>query len=487
MGVMEFCQLTIHESKKLLENKEISSLELTQSSLKRIEEVEEKIKAFVTVTKEEALAMAEKVDEKIKKGENLGPLAGIPAAIKDNICTEGIKTTCSSKMLANFVPPYNATVIDKLLGQNSVIIGKANMDEFAMGSSTENSAFFATKNPWDLNCVPGGSSGGSAAAVAAGEVVFALGSDTGGSIRQPAAFCGVVGLKPTYGLVSRYGLIAYASSLDQIGPLTKDVTDCALVLNALAGYDPLDSTSVNMDYPDYTKYLVDDIKGLRIGLPKEYLGEGIDPQVEEKIKEAVKKLEELGAVVEECSLPHTEYAMPAYYIIAPAEASSNLARYDGVRYGYRTEWAEDVLSLFCRTRAEGFGREVKRRIMLGTYALSSGYYDAYYLKALKIRTLIKQDFDRAFEKYDCLLTPTAPGVAFELGSKADPLAMYKQDVCTIPVNLAGIPAISIPYGKVDDKPVGVQFIGKAFGEGTLLRVAYTLEQNSAETRIKPEI
>ncbi|NLT96410.1 MAG: Asp-tRNA(Asn)/Glu-tRNA(Gln) amidotransferase subunit GatA [Clostridia bacterium] len=484
---MEFCQLTIHESKKLLENKEISSLELTQSSLKRIEEVEEKIKAFVTVTKEEALAMAEKVDEKIKKGEDLGPLAGIPAAIKDNICTEGIKTTCSSKMLANFVPPYNATVIDKLLGQNSVIIGKANMDEFAMGSSTENSAFFATKNPWDLNCVPGGSSGGSAAAVAAGEVVFALGSDTGGSIRQPAAFCGVVGLKPTYGLVSRYGLIAYASSLDQIGPLTKDVTDCALVLNALAGYDPLDSTSVNMDYPDYTKYLVDDIKGLRIGLPKEYLGEGIDPQVEEKIKEAVKKLEELGAVVEECSLPHTEYAMPAYYIIAPAEASSNLARYDGVRYGYRTEWAEDVLSLFCRTRAEGFGREVKRRIMLGTYALSSGYYDAYYLKALKIRTLIKQDFDRAFEKYDCLLTPTAPGVAFELGSKADPLAMYKQDVCTIPVNLAGIPAISIPYGKVADKPVGVQFIGKAFGEGTLLRVAYTLEQNSAETRIKPEI
>lgn len=484
---MDFRQLTIHESKELLEKKEISSVELIKRSLERIEKVEEKIKAFVTVTKEEALAQAKIVDEKINAGEKLGPLAGIPMAVKDNICTEGIKTTCSSKMLANFVPPYNATVVDKLLGQSSIILGKSNMDEFAMGSSTENSAFFATKNPWDLNCVPGGSSGGSAAAVAAGEVVFALGSDTGGSIRQPAAFCGVVGLKPTYGLVSRYGLIAYASSLDQIGPFTKDVTDCALVMNVLAGHDPMDSTSVKMDYPDYTQNLVNDIKGMRIGLPKEYLGEGIDAQVEEKIKEVVKKLEELGAIVEECSLPHTEYAMPAYYIIAPAEASSNLARYDGVRYGYRTEKAEDVLSLFCRTRAEGFGREVKRRIMLGTYALSSGYYDAYYLKALKVRSLIKQDFDQAFAKYDCLLTPTAPSVAFEFGSKADPLAMYKQDVCTIPVNLAGIPALNIPFGQVDNKPVGVQLIGKAFGEGTLLRVAYTLEQNSVETRIKPEI
>lgn len=484
---MDFRQLTIHESKELLEKKEINSLELTQSSLDRIEEVEEKIKAFVTVTKEEALARAKIVDEKISAGEKLGPLAGIPMAVKDNICTEGIKTTCSSKMLANFVPPYNATVIDKLLGQNSILLGKSNMDEFAMGCSTENSAFFATKNPWDLNCVPGGSSGGSAAAVAAGEVLFALGTDTGGSIRQPAAFCGVVGLKPTYGLVSRYGLIAYGSSLDQIGPITKDVTDCALVMNVLAGYDPQDSTSVNMDYPDYSQSLVNDIKGMRIGLPKEYLGEGIDAKVEGKVKEVVKKLEELGAIVEECSLPHTDYAIPTYIIIATAEGSSNLARYDGVRYGYRTDRAEDVLSMYCRTRAEGFGEEVKQRILFGTYVLSSGNYETYYLKALKLRTLIKQDFDQAFERYDCLLTPTAPNVAFEFGTKADPTAISKQQACTIPVNLAGIPALNIPFGQVNNKPVGIQLIGKAFDEGTLLRVAYTLEQNSTETRIKPEI
>ena len=482
---MEVNKLTIHEIGELLNKKEISSLELSQQCLERIANIDGEIKAFLTVTKEQALEKAKIIDEKRSKGESLSPLAGIPMALKDNLCTEGIATTCGSQILHNFVPPYNATVVDKLLGADSVLLGKVNMDEFAMGSSTENSSFFVTKNPWDLNSVPGGSSGGSAAAVASDQAIFALGSDTGGSIRQPAAFCGVVGLKPTYGLVSRYGLVAYASSLDQIGPFTKDVTDTALVLNAIAGHDSLDSTSANIDYPDYTQFLKNDIKGMRIGLPQEYLGEGIDTEVEQKIKEAVKKLEELGAIVEECSLPHTQYAMPAYYIIAPAEASSNLARYDGVRYGYRTEGAEDVLTMFSRTRNEGFGTEVKRRIMLGTYALSSGYYDAYYLKALKVRALIKQDFDQAFNKFDCLLTPTSPSVAFQFGSKADPISMYKQDVCTIPINLAGIPALSMPYGLVDNKPVGIQLIGKAFDEGTLLRIAYTLEQNSDQTRLKP--
>lgn len=482
---MELFSLTIHELQDLLVKKEISTEELTKKVLERIEQVEDKIKAFVTITKEEALKAAQEIDQKRINGVSLGPLAGIPMALKDNMCTEGIKTTCSSKILYNFIPPYNASVYEKLLGAGSVLLGKTNMDEFAMGSSTENSGFFATRNPWDLNCVPGGSSGGSAAAVAAGEAIFALGSDTGGSIRQPAAYCGVIGLKPTYGAVSRYGLIAYASSLDQIGPFTKDITDCALVMNTITGHDPFDSTSANADYPDYTSFLVNDIKGMRVGIPQEYFGEGIDPEVENKIKEAIKKLEELGAIVEECSLPHTQYAMPTYYLIAPAECSSNLARYDGVRYGLRAEDADDVLSMFSRTRNQGFGVEVKRRIMLGTYALSSGYYDAYYLKALKVRNLIKQDFDQAFEKFHCLLTPTTPSVAFEFGSKSDPLAMYKQDVCTIPVNLAGIPALSLPYGLVNNKPVGLQLIGKAFAEGTLLRIGYALEQNSEETRITP--
>ncbi|MFZ5944330.1 MAG: Asp-tRNA(Asn)/Glu-tRNA(Gln) amidotransferase subunit GatA [Bacillota bacterium] len=482
---MELFSLTIHELQDLLYRKEVSSEEITRQTIQRIDAVEEKVKAFMTLTKEEAIKGAREIDKKISAGVQLGPLAGIPMALKDNMCTEGIKTTCSSKILYNFTPPYNSTVYEKLLGAGSILLGKTNMDEFAMGSSTENSGFFSTRNPWDLNSVPGGSSGGSAAAVAADEAVFTLGSDTGGSIRQPASYCGVVGLKPTYGAVSRYGLIAYASSLDQIGPFTKDITDCALVLNAIAGHDPFDSTSANVDYPDYTGFLVDDIKGMRIGIPKEYFGEGIDSDVEAKIKEAVNKLEELGAIVEECSLPHTEYAMPAYYIIAPAECSSNLARYDGVRYGLRAEDAQDVISMFSKTRKQGFGEEVKRRIMLGTYALSSGYYDAYYLKALKVRNLIKQDFDRAFEKFDCLLTPTAPSTAFEFGAKSDPLAMYKQDVCTIPINLAGIPALSIPFGVSKGKPVGLQLIGKAFGEGTLLKVGYTLEQNTDQTRIRP--
>jgi len=478
---------TIHSLQDLLAKREISAEELTNQALERIENIDDKIKAFVTVTKDKAIHLARAIDQKRNMGENLGPLVGIPMALKDNMCTEGIKTTCSSKILYNFIPPYNARVYEKLLGAGSILLGKTNMDEFAMGSSTENSGFFPTRNPWDLNCVPGGSSGGSAAAVASGEAVFALGSDTGGSIRQPAAFCGVVGLKPTYGVVSRYGLIAYASSLDQIGPFTRDVTDCALVMNAIAGHDSFDSTSAAVDYPDYTSFLVNDIKGMHVGIPQEYFGEGIEPEIEAKIREAISKLEELGAVVEECSLPHTQYALPAYYIIAPAECSSNLARYDGVRYGLRAEDADDIVSMFSRTRDQGFGIEVKRRIMLGTYALSSGYYDAYYLKALKVRNLIKQDFDQAFEKFDCLLTPTAPSVAFEFGSKSDPLAMYKQDVCTIPINLAGLPALSLPYGLVNNRPVGLQLVGKTFGEGTLLKIAYSLEQNSDQTRLTPSL
>lgn len=472
----------------LLVNKEISATELTQAFLTRIQAVDSDIKAFVSVTEETALSQAQKVDEKLARGEKLGALEGIPMALKDNLCTEGIRTTCSSKILENFVPPYSATVAERLQDAVAILLGKLNMDEFAMGSSTENSRFFPTHNPWDLERVPGGSSGGSVASVAADQAVYTLGSDTGGSIRQPAAFCGVVGLKPTYGVVSRYGLIAYASSLDQIGPITKTVEDNALVLNAIAGHDPKDSTSVPFNKPDYTQFLVNDIKGLRIGVPKEYFGQGMDSNVEKVIREGIKTLENLGAIVEECSLPNTEYAMPAYYLIAPAEASSNLARYDGVRYGHRAEGVEDVLGLFSKTRAEGFGSEVKRRIMLGTYALSAGYYDAYYVKAQKVRTLIKQDFDRAFEKFDVLLSPTAPTPAFRIGEKSgDPLTMYLSDVCTVPINLAGIPALSIPAGFVDGLPVGLQLMGKPFDEGTLYRVAYTFEQNTSFHTVKPSL
>ena len=484
---MELYKKTAHELSGLLQKREVSSVELTRSVLERITKVEGKVKAFITVTGEQALEQARKIDEKRARGEAMPPLAGIPMALKDNMCTKGVATTCASKILYNFVPPYNATVMEKLLEAGTILIGKCNMDEFAMGSSNENSGFFPTRNPHDLNAVPGGSSGGAAAAVAADEAVFALGSDTGGSIRQPAAFCGVVGLKPTYGRVSRYGLIAYASSLDQIGPLTKDITDCALALNVIAGHDPKDSTSAPVEVPDFTRCLVADVKGLKIGIPQEYMGEGIDPRIAFSLKEAAAKLEELGARCEEVSLPHTEYALPAYYIIASAEASSNLARYDGVRYGLRVE-AEDVVSMFCKTRSQGFGEEVKRRIMLGTYALSSGYYDAYYLKALKVRTLIKKDFDQAFLKYDCLLTPTSPTTAFKFGEKAnDPLAMYLSDVCTIPVNLAGVPGLSLPFGMVDGLPVGLQLIGKPFDEGTLLRVGYVLEQNTTFTKPKAQL
>ncbi len=482
---MTISRLTIHELHELLVKKEISAVELTREHLDRIQTLDGDVKAYITVTDQLALEQAKAVDAKISAGESIGMLAGIPMAVKDNMCTKGINTTCASKMLDGFRPQYSATVVHKLQAENAILLGKANMDEFAMGSTTENSAFFATKNPWNADCVPGGSSGGSAAAVAADLAVYSLGSDTGGSIRQPASFCGIVGLKPTYGAVSRFGLIAFASSLDQIGPLAKDVTDTALILNAITGYDKQDSTSAKYDYPDYTKVLTGDVKGLRIGLPKEYLGEGIAPEVEVQVRAAAAKLEELGAVVEECSLPYTRYAMPAYYLIAPAEASSNLGRYDGVRYGLRVQ-AKDVVDMFCDTRKQGFGAEVKRRIMLGTYALSSGYYDAYYLKALKVRNLIKQDYDQAFAKYDCLIVPTAPTTALHKGQNQDPLALYKGDICTIPSNLAGIPALSLPYGlDKNQMPIGVQLLGKAFAEPTLLQVAYALEQNTTLTRLKP--
>ncbi|MDA8211206.1 MAG: Asp-tRNA(Asn)/Glu-tRNA(Gln) amidotransferase subunit GatA [Clostridia bacterium] len=476
---MTLHKLTAHEAHELLIKKEVSSVELIQAVLDRIDAVEGRVKAFVSITRDEALAKAKEVDARIKAGEAIGPLAGVPMVLKDNMCTKGIKTTCSSKILHNFVPPYNATVVEKLAAAGAVVVGKANLDEFAMGSSTENSGFFATRNPWNTEAVPGGSSGGSAASVAAGEAIYSLGSDTGGSIRQPASFCGVVGLKPTYGYVSRYGLIAFASSLDQIGPFTKDVRDSAQVMNVIAGHDPKDSTSAPVEVPDFTKFLTGDIKGLKIGIPKEYFVDGMEPGVEAAVKGAIAKLQELGAVVEECSLPHTEYALPVYYLIAPAEASSNLARYDGVRYGYRHEEAEDIISMYKKTRSEGFGAEVKRRIMLGTYALSSGYYDAYYLKALKVRTLIKDDFDKAFEKFDVLLSPTAPSTAFRFGEKADnPIQMYLSDIFTMSVNLAGIPGISIPCGFSNGMPVGLQLMGKAFDEGTLFRVAHAFEQSS---------
>lgn len=476
---------TAHELTGLLQKKEVSSVELVQSCLQRISAVEDKIQAFLIIAGETALEQAQNIDNRRMAGEPLGQLAGIPVALKDNICTKGLTTTCGSKILGNFKPPYNATVTTKLAEANTILLGKCNMDEFAMGSSTENSGYAPTRNPYNLAAVPGGSSGGSAAAVAAGETVVALGSDTGGSIRQPAAFCGVVGLKPTYGYVSRYGLVAYASSLDQIGPLTRDVTDCAYFLNTICGHDPQDSTSAPTEVPDFTQFLTSNVKGLKIGLPREYMGPGVAPAITAYLQQAAAKLEELGARCEEVSLPNTQYAMPAYYIIATAEASSNLARYDGVRYGLRVE-GEDVVSMFSKTRSQGFGNEVKRRIMLGTYALSSGYYDAYYLKALKVRTLIKQDFDRTFADYDCLLTPTAPTTAFKFGELVDdPLTMYLQDVCTIPVNMAGIPALSLPFGMADGLPVGIQLIGKAFSEGTLLQIAYTLEQNTNLTRPLP--
>ena len=473
---MQLYELTAHEIAEKLAAREVSAREVTDAVLDRIGDIEGHVKAYVTVTEAVAQAQADAVDAARSHGETLSPLAGIPLALKDNLCTLGIETTCSSKILRGFLPPYSATVVDKLQAASSVFVGKANLDEFAMGSSTENSAFGTSHNPWDLETVPGGSSGGSTAAVAAGEAFWALGSDTGGSIRQPAAFCGVVGLKPTYGRVSRYGLIAFASSLDQIGPITKDVHDAALLMNVLSGHDPMDSTSIDQRVPDYTKSLTRDVKGLRIGVPKEYFGEGIAPAVVSAVRTAIAQLVSMGATAEEISLPHTEYALPTYYIIAPAEASSNLARYDGVRFGHRTARATNHVDLFEKTREEGFGPEVKQRIMIGTYALSAGYYDAFYVKAQQVRTLIKQDFDKAFEHCDVILTPTAPTVAFGIGAVSDPLVMKQNDILTIPANMAGIPAISLPCGFSNGLPIGLQIMAPAFGEEVLFRTAYAYEQ-----------
>ena len=478
---MKLFEQPAHVLHDMLVNKEITSLELTEAVLARIDEVEGDVQAYLTVTRDEALAQAKAVDEKIARGEEIAFLEGIPGAIKDNICTKGVKTTCASRILQKFMPPYDATVVQKLAAQNPVVLGKTNLDEFAMGGSTENSAFHPTHNPWNTDCVPGGSSGGSAAAVAAGTAVWALGSDTGGSIRQPASFCGVVGMKPTYGRVSRYGLVAYASSLDQIGPITKDVTDCANILNIIAGRDEMDSTSIDSVVPDYTKSLVQDVKGLKIGLPKEYFVKGMDPEVEGAVKAAVKQLESLGAEVVEISLPNTDYAISTYYLIAPAEAATNLARYDGVSYGERAEDAADLVEMMTKTRSQYLGEEVKRRIMIGNYALSAGYYDAYYLKALKVRRLVKEDYDKAFKEVDVIICPAAPSVAYKIGEKIDnPLEMYLQDACTVPLNLAGLPGISVPCGYNKDKmPIGMQIIGKALDEETLIRVAYTYEQSQS--------
>ncbi|MFC2033897.1 Asp-tRNA(Asn)/Glu-tRNA(Gln) amidotransferase subunit GatA [Chloroflexota bacterium] len=480
--------MTIHQAHELIKSKQVSSVELTRDCLERIKEIEPEVHSLVTVTEELAIKQAEKADKLIAKGDS-NPLTGIPAIIKDNMCTKGILTTCSSKMLENFIPPYNATVVEKLRQTGTIIVGKANMDEFAMGSSTENSAMFTTRNPWDLNRVPGGSSGGSAAAVAANEAIYALGSDTGGSIRQPAGFCSVTGLKPTYGRVSRYGLVAFASSLDQIGPLTKDVKDCALVMNVIAGHDKKDSTSATSPVPDYTQCLTTDLKGLRIGIPKEYFVEDMQEEVSNNMKNAIKKLEELGASVEwEVSLPHTRYALAVYYIIAPSEASANLARYDGVKYGFSAKEAENMWDAMEKTRQHGFGAEVKRRIMLGTYALSAGYYDAYYLKAQKVRTIIRQEFDQAFEKYDALITPTSPTTPFKIGEKTDdPVQMYLSDVCTLPINIAGVPAISIPAGFADGLPIGMQIIGKPFSEETLLKIAHAFQEVTDWHKQQPDI
>ncbi len=481
-------RLTIHEAHALLKEKKITSAELTRAILKHLESVDSKVRACLRITADTALASAAVADKAISGG-SAGPLTGIPLILKDNMCTKGITTSCGSKMLENFVPPYDAHVVEKLKAADAVLVAKANMDEFAMGSSTENSAFFTTHNPWKLDCVPGGSSGGSAASVAADEAIYALGSDTGGSIRQPAGFCGVVGLKPTYGRVSRFGLVAFASSLDQIGPLTKDVADCAIVLNAIAGHDKRDSTTVPLEVPDYTKELKSGIKGLRFGVPREYLVEGMQPGVQQAFEAAIIQLEKLGAKVDRnASLPNTKYGLAAYYILAPSEASANLARYDGVKYGYSYRDTTNMWEAMEKTRQFGFGAEVKRRIMLGTYALSAGYYDAYYLKAQKVRTLIRQDFDRAFESYDVLVTPTSPTVAFKIGEKADdPVQMYLSDVCTLPINIAGVPGISIPAGFVDGLPVGLQFIGRHFDEGTLLRTAYAYEQATPWHTMKPAL
>ncbi|MBN1310522.1 MAG: Asp-tRNA(Asn)/Glu-tRNA(Gln) amidotransferase subunit GatA [Anaerolineae bacterium] len=472
----ELTELTIHEAYALLKKGELSSVDLTQAYLDRIDVLDGRLHAYLAVTSDETLEQARRADERRAKGED-DPLLGIPVAYKDVLCTQGVETTCGSKILAGYKPPYTATAIDKMEARGAVMLGKTNMDEFAMGSSTENSGYGVTRNPWDTERVPGGSSGGSAAAVAAQMATAALGSDTGGSIRQPASLCGVVGLKPSYGRVSRYGLVAYASSLDQIGPFSRSVADAAVLLGAIAGHDPQDSTSVDMPVPDYIAALTSDLKGVKVGVPKEYFIEGIDPAVERIVRAAIDQLKELGATVQEVSLPHTDMALPVYYLIAPAEASANLARFDGIRYGPR-EQGDTLWDTYCQTREAGFGPEVKRRIMLGTYALSAGYYDAYYLKAQKVRTLIKQDFDAAFEDVDVIACPASPTTAFRIGEKVDdPLQMYLSDVFTLALNLAGNCGISVPCGFDDDNlPVGLQLVGPAFGEERILRAAHAYEQ-----------
>ncbi len=485
--------VSIRKLHEQLVKKERSAVEITQESLDRIQALEPKVHSFLCVTAERALEQARAVDAKIAAGEDISMLAGIPIGIKDNMCTKGIPTTCASRILENFVPPYESTVTQKLFDAGAVMVGKTNLDEFAMGGSTETSAYQQTANPWDLSRVPGGSSGGSASAVAAGECVVSLGSDTGGSIRQPASFCGVVGMKPTYGMVSRYGLVAFASSLDQIGPFARSVEDSAILLNAIAGYDPKDSTSLKVEVPDYTANLTPDFKGngkkIRIGIIKETFGEGLDPQVEQAVNIAIEQLKALGAEVVEISCPRFRYGLPSYYIIAPSEASANLARYDGVKYGMRAKDADNLLSMYTRTRATGFGAEVKRRIMIGTYALSAGYYDAYYLKAQKVRTLIKQDFEKAFGQVDVLVSPVAPTTAFKAGEKStDPLSMYLIDLMTIPVNLAGLPGISVPCGFDDaGMPIGLQLISNALREDQLFQVAYAYEQSTDWHLREPEI
>ena len=475
---MDITELTVHELQEKLKNKELTIKEITEAYINRINEKEKDVQAFVTELTDEAKKSAEEIQSKVENGEITGEFAGIPIGIKDNICTKGIKTTCSSRMLENFVSPYDATVMEKINNENMIDLGKLNMDEFAMGGSTEYSYFHPTRNPWNLNKVPGGSSGGSAAAVASNMVPWALGSDTGGSIREPASFCGVVGLKPTYGLVSRYGLVAFASSLDQIGPITKDVQDAAMLLNIIAGHDKKDTTSTDRPKVDYTKALKNDVKGLKIGVPKEFFGEGINEEVKEQLQKAIETYKELGAEVEEFSLDIAQYALATYYIIACAEASSNLGRFDGIRYTYRTKEFKSLKEIYKKSRSEGFGPEVKRRIILGTYVLSSGYYDAYYKKAQQVRTLVMNEFNKGFEKYDVILTPTSPTVAFDIGSKSNnPLEMYLADICTVSVNIAGLPGISIPCG-VDKEgmPVGMQLIGNKFCEDTILNAAYTFEQ-----------
>ncbi|MCM3749067.1 Asp-tRNA(Asn)/Glu-tRNA(Gln) amidotransferase subunit GatA [Paenibacillus pasadenensis] len=482
---MALFDMRLQELHNELASGKLSAAELTEASFKRIAETDQRIGAFLALNEEGARARAAELD---RAGAEKGLLHALPAGIKDNIVTQGLRTTCASQFLSNYDPIYNATAAGKLSTAGAVTIGKLNMDEFAMGGSNENSSVKPVRNPWNTDYVPGGSSGGSAASVAAGQVYFALGSDTGGSIRQPASYCGVVGLKPTYGLVSRFGLVAFASSLDAIGPVTKNVEDSAYVLQAIAGHDGMDSTSANVSIPDYISSLTGDVKGLRIGVPKEYMGQGIDPKVKESVQAALKVFESLGATWEEVSMPHTEYAVATYYLLSSSEASSNLARFDGVRYGVRADNPDNLIDLYRKSRSQGFGQEVKRRIMLGTYALSSGYYDAYYLKAQKVRTLIKRDFDQAFEKYDLLLGPTAPTPAFRLGDQVgDPLAMYMNDIVTIPVSLAGVPAISVPCGFADGLPVGLQLIGKAFDEATVLRAAHAFEQNTDHHKARPQL